>query len=113
MVVFQMVVRPMAKAKMAPVVPLGNSLAYIKFTARSCSSVFLIIFVLLIGDGVSRAADRAVWGDLSSWIGRYPTDREGKSTRHLLEEPEIRKTLQGTLPSDHLRQLTSLTEEKP
>lgn len=90
-----------------------NSLAYTKFMDRSFLLFSFLVYVLISGYGPSYAADPTFWGDLSSWIGRYPTDQEGKSTRHLLEQPEIRKTLQSIVPSDRLRQLRSFTEEKP
>jgi hypothetical protein len=60
------------------------------------------------------AAVAPPWGDLDDWVGRYPTDRQAKPTRRLLELAPIRKDLRQLLSSSDLKRLSSLySVERP
>ena len=58
---------------------------------------------------VLTAAAPSGWGDLSGWVGRYPTD----NGRHLLGTPPIRAGLQQVLSPADQAKLRSFTNEAP
>jgi hypothetical protein len=46
------------------------------------------------------AAEAPPWGDLSAWVGKYPTNEEAGHIKHLWEEPAVRKSLSTLSESD-------------
>jgi hypothetical protein len=53
-------------------------------------------------------AGRPPWGDLSSWVGEYPTKQESGHVKHLWREPAVRQSLSSLLSQTDLKRLESI-----
>ena len=69
-----------------------------------------VCLALLIGVGTTSAAP---WGDLSSWVGAYPTDQSTSPPRRLLSMPAIQLQLRKVLQPADLSRLSSYRVEQP
>jgi hypothetical protein len=63
--------------------------------------------------GLLTAATPAPWGDLSNWVGKYPTDQDAKPVRHLLQMPAVRAELSRILGPADLKLIASYAVESP
>jgi hypothetical protein len=60
------------------------------------------------------AANTPPWGDLSAWVGKYPTEQESGQTKRLLGLPAVRTELRALLSNADFKRLNSVfTVEKP
>ncbi len=74
----------------------------------------LAIIVALWLGGISAAgAQLHPWGDLSAWIGKYPTDTDGPRPRHFLQSGPIAHELHVLLDPADLVFLNQLEVESP
>jgi hypothetical protein len=70
------------------------------------NSVWGAIILFLVHPACSLAVE-SPWGDLSSWVGKYPTIDEAGHKRRLWEQPAVRSSLQTLLDRADLEKLDS------
>jgi len=68
------------------------------------------LFLLLLGCTTAEAADG--WAPMLSWVGKYPSDRLGKSAG-LLDQPPIKGGLKKLLPKGEIAALARFAVEAP
>jgi hypothetical protein len=75
----------------------------------------ILLPVLLLGGFavLSVQAQTPPWGDLSSWVGQYPTTRTGGKVNRLLEQSAIRSELRKILSPADQRLLGAYEIETP
>src|SRR4051812_36056507 len=69
---------------------------------------YLIAGIIVLYSPRSLAAEPPLWGDLSSWVGKYPTNKEAGHIKRLWEEPAVRKSLGMLLSRADLKRLDSI-----
>jgi hypothetical protein len=74
---------------------------------NSLRPVIAAVVILFVCCALSLAT-QPPWGDLSSWVGKYPTMRESGRVRHLWREPAVRQSLSSLLSRTDLERLESM-----
>jgi hypothetical protein len=86
-------------------VPLQNT--YVTLMPKIVRIALLAFLVLSSSVGKLSADEETPWGDLSGWVGKYPTDRQPSGTRSLLGVPPLHAALQALLDRNDLERLVS------